>query len=161
METEGSLPSSEQPVTRPYIRPDESNPTHFNIVLKSTPRSFKWSSSIRFPHQSPVCTSPFPPTCPAHLILWFDQPNNNWRGGLGSVACYLVLLRPPTVFHSYLFSNTLRVRNQVSRPHKTSANFRVLCVSVFRFLGIRSCWWKYSGLLLRLWSPEFRVIARY
>jgi hypothetical protein len=33
---------------------------HFNIILPSTPRSFKWPLSLRFPHQNSACISPFP-----------------------------------------------------------------------------------------------------
>ena len=33
---------------------------HFIIVLPSMSRSSKWPLSVRFPHQNPVCTSPFP-----------------------------------------------------------------------------------------------------
>ena len=33
------------------------------ITIPSTPGSFKWSLSLRFPHQYPVYTSPPPYTC--------------------------------------------------------------------------------------------------
>jgi len=40
---------------------------HFNIAFPSTPRSLKWSLSIRFPHQNSVHTSPLHCTC--HLLF--------------------------------------------------------------------------------------------
>ena len=55
--------------------------THHNITLPFMPESFKWSLSLRFPHQNPVYTTPLPHTChiphPSHSS-WFDQPNNIW-----------------------------------------------------------------------------------
>ena len=42
---------------------------HFNIILPSTPVSFRWSLSLSFPHQNRMYTSTLPirATCPAHL----------------------------------------------------------------------------------------------
>jgi hypothetical protein len=42
-----------------------------NIILSYSPSCFNWSLSLRFHHQNPVYTYPFPTraTCPAHLIL--------------------------------------------------------------------------------------------
>ena len=44
---------------------------HSNIIHPSTPRSPKWSLSLRFLHQDPIhpLSSPIRATCPAHLIL--------------------------------------------------------------------------------------------
>jgi len=36
---------------------------HFNIILPSMPGFFKWSLSLRLPHQKPVRTSSLPHTC--------------------------------------------------------------------------------------------------
>jgi hypothetical protein len=50
---------------------------HFNIILQSTPRSSKCSLSIRFHHQTPICTSLLLHTChmpyPSHSSL-FTRP---------------------------------------------------------------------------------------
>jgi len=79
MEPEGSLPHSQQSATCPYPEPHEyirCLPFHFlniqfNITLSSTPGPYKWSLSLKFPHQNPVYTSPLPihATGPNHLIL--------------------------------------------------------------------------------------------
>ena len=52
---------------------------HLNIILLSMPRSAKWSLYLRFPHKTPVNTSPLPHTCymprPPHSSL-LDHLNN-------------------------------------------------------------------------------------
>ena len=44
---------------------------HFNIVLPSTSRSFKWSPSLRYLNQTlyALLLSPMRATCPSNLIL--------------------------------------------------------------------------------------------
>jgi hypothetical protein len=70
---------------------------HFNIILSSY--------SVRFPHQSSVCTSPVPHTCykPCQSdYSWFYHPNNiSWWMQImkllvvyfSPLSCYLVRLR--------------------------------------------------------------------
>jgi hypothetical protein len=57
-ETRKFITHSQQPATCPYPEPDRFNPCpsshvskiQFNIILPSTPGSFKWSPSLRLPH---------------------------------------------------------------------------------------------------------------
>ena len=67
MEPEGSLPHSQVPATCPYPHQARSSPyPHIALpedpILPSTPRSPKWSLSLRFPHQTPAQASPLPHT---------------------------------------------------------------------------------------------------
>jgi hypothetical protein len=117
MEPEGLSPSTKQSATCPYPEPDQSSlrrPPHRSesqcyMIRPSTPGSFKWSPSLRFPHYSPVCTSPLPHTC--HMSCpsqpsWLDHPNEI-RSTEHKAPCYAVfstLLLP--VLLSTLFSKT-------------------------------------------------------
>ena len=53
---------------------------NLNIILPSTPGFLKWFLSLRFPHQSPVYTSPLPHTyyMPSPSHSRFDHPNNTY-----------------------------------------------------------------------------------
>ena len=88
MEQSGSLPHSQNAATYRYLEPDRSSPclpshfpkTNFNVILPSTPGSFKWSSYFRLSHQNPVCTSRLPlhARCPAHVSPRFRKHFVTW-----------------------------------------------------------------------------------
>ena len=71
MEPPSSLPYSQGPATCPCPEPDQSSPRspsrflkiNFNIDFPPTPRSSKWSLSLRFSHSKPVCIFPVPHAC--------------------------------------------------------------------------------------------------
>ena len=85
---QGTVLHSQQHATCPYPEPDQPSPCtppnflkiHFNNILPSMPRPYRWSS-LQFPHQNPVYTSP-PPICAACSARSFssDWPNNAWWG---------------------------------------------------------------------------------
>ena len=72
---------SQKPDTCHSSEPDQSNPPLPNQILDDPfmPRSSKWSPSLMFPHQNPLCTSPLPTcdTCPIHVILLDHKINHN------------------------------------------------------------------------------------
>jgi hypothetical protein len=56
---------------------------HLNIILQSTPRFSKRSSSLRSPTHNPDCTSPVSHTCTCQMLRlshssWCYYPNNIW-----------------------------------------------------------------------------------
>ena len=113
--------------------------THLNVIFPSTFCSPMWSLSLRFPHQTPVYTSPLPirATCPAYLILLdfitriiLDEEYRS----LNSLCSFLhspvaSSILDPNILLNTLFSNTLSLRfslsvnDQVSHPEKQGQNY--------------------------------------
>jgi hypothetical protein len=125
MEPEGSLPRSQDPVTCPCPEPDQSRShpsnrflfkTHENIIRSCTPRSSKWSPSLRFPRQNPMCTSFVPHTCYLLSPAYFGEEYKSWSSlcsFLQSPVTASVL--GANIFLSTLFSNTQGLFSSLER----------------------------------------------
>jgi len=158
MEPEGSLPHSQVLATCPYPEPSQSStyPTshflkiHLNIILLSTPGSFKWSSSLGFPTKTlyKPLLYPIRATCSAHLIL-LDVITRTILGeqyrSLSSLLCsflhypcYFVPLRPkyspqhpilkhpqPTFLSQYKRPRVIPIRNNRQNYSAMYLNFYV------------------------------------
>ena len=137
------------------------NPTsHFlnldlNIILPSTPGSFKLSISLRFPHQKSVYSSPLFHTRymsrPSHSSRFYLSNNTVWRVQSWSSSLYTrgflhslvtASLLGSNILLNTLFSNTLSLRSalnvsdQVLHPYNTTGKFIVLYILIFKFCSL-------------------------
>ena len=91
---------------------------HFNIILPHTPRYFKWSPFLWFPHQNPLCAYPLPHTC------YVPRSSNSSR--FWSPENYFV------IFSSVLFLERHQRRYSI-------CSWRQFVVPNNRTFGVASC----------------------
>jgi len=130
------------------INPVHNPPSHFlnihlNSVLPSMPGSFKWSLSLRFPHQNPVYTSPLPHFIYLELItqIIFGEEYRSLNSSVCTLLHFPVTLSllGLNVLFSILFSNILSLRSSVSvndhisHPYKIRGKIIVLYILIFKF----------------------------
>jgi hypothetical protein len=157
MEPEGWLLRSQEPSTGLYPQPDQYNPYHPILSLKDPPNYvlvfLVFSFRLAFP---PIllyvflfahsCYMP----CSSHTP-WLDHSNFTWRRV--QVIKFPIMQFSPTSGHfislrskyspQSLFSNTLslcsslNVRDQVSRPYRTTGKIIVLYILILVFLDSR------------------------
>ena len=114
---------------------------YFNIILPSTPRSFKWSLVLQVsPSQSVVCIFPHThATCPAlliHLDLMaraFGQHCNHEAPKHSVPVSYYFLLpgpnhcpQNPVLEHPQFVLSALTVLYEISHSHKRTANIALV-----------------------------------
>ena len=107
MEPEDQLPCTNELAICAYYKPDPSSPylqpilkIHFNIIFPPTPRSYKFSPYLRFPHVNPVHNflSPIRPKHPpvSLLLIWSPEyllARNLLTMQSHSFPCYIFPLR--------------------------------------------------------------------
>jgi hypothetical protein len=119
MEQESSLPLSQQPATCPCPERNQSSPRPQPISWRSSlilPSIYvwasKWSLSLKFPHQNPLCTSPLTHTrnmpCPSHSSRsseWYLITITEYKA-----PCYVIFSTP-------LLPRPSKAQTPSSAPH--------------------------------------------
>jgi hypothetical protein len=153
MESEGSLPCSQEPSTSPYPEPDYSSLYHpilRPILTLSTlvVSFFRDSSPLSYMHYFSPHSCYIP--CTSHP-LWLHHSNDTWWRLQVMKPSLCSFLQPhvtsslfdPNILLNTLFSSTsspccsLNVRDQVSHQYRTTCKIIIFYIPIFMFLGSR------------------------
>jgi hypothetical protein len=143
-----SVPHSQEPATCPRPEPDNGLPfhffnIHFNIIFPSAPVFSKWSLSLRYPNQNYVSIYVVLLICHkprqySNIRIIFEETCKSWSSLLCSFLQSCILGHNVVLSHlsSNIFSlcTFLRMRDQVSHPHKTGRKIVILKIVMFIFL---------------------------
>jgi hypothetical protein len=155
MESEDSIPNSQELSTFPYPEPDKSvhiTPSHLykihpNIIQPPTSWSSWWPPSLWLSHQQPIRVPLLPYSC--YMPRLSNPPrlnysNNTWRRvqimkffilQFSPFSCHLISLRPKyPPQHSVLKHprSSLNFRDQVLHPYRTTGKIIVLHILIFK-----------------------------
>ena len=115
--------------------------THFNIILTSTPSSYKWSLSFRFSYRNPVCIYLLSHTCHMHRQSqhpWFD------KSFVVLVELLLIFATVSSQWWHYVFLKhcavLLTVRSSIISGFKTTCHllFKFRCFPGRSSIGLSS-----------------------
>ena len=158
MELQESLPHSQEFVTCPYPKPDQSNPCplltswRYILILFSHLR-LDLTSGLSPVSPPKTCSAPLPSPlhviCPAHLILPDVIPEKYLVTRDHKAPGYVVFSTPPVtsflldpnILLNTLFLNTISLRSSLNfkykflHPNKTTCKIIVQCNLIFIFLN--------------------------
>ena len=153
---------SKKPTTLPYPEPHEFSPrtcivfikNHFNIIISSTFTSYKWSLSLRFHHQNPMCNPLRYHSChmprPFHFS-WFDHPYNGWWGEQAlklvnvwslPVSCCIFSLKPKYFSQHHILEHP---QNMSLPEHERR---KILHWTLARAAKVRSAFYFFMNIIL-------------